>query len=376
MTLMADPAILPQALNLSGQHRSAEVLINLGALAHNIHWIQRRVGPRCMVMAVVKADGYGHGTKEIASAALAAGACALGVATSDEALALRETQGFEATPILVMAPTLPSEAEPLQRAGVGVAVGSNLVLQTHLNVARRLGVPARLHVQLDTGIGRDGFRFSDFSWLDLLSSAPECLEAMFTHFAVADGLSPEDFEFTELQFSRFIDGAQRVREAGHEPILHAANSGAILRHHGMECHFVRPGMMLYGVDPSGHRLPEDPLQPVLTLRSRLAAIREMEAGDTISYARTFTVPSHRRIGIVPLGYGDGFPVAFSNKGHVLLHGRPAPIRGRVCMDQFMIDLSDHPAAVLGDEVVIYGEQNGASIRLEDCLLYTSDAADE
>ena len=339
--------------------------IDLGAIRHNIRAIAGVIGPERRVMAVVKSDAYGHGMVPVAKASLEAGAVAFGVATSDEGLTLRETAGFEKVPILVMAPTTESEIEAMQRADLAFAVGSVALLRAHLRVARKRGQAARVHMQLDTGIGRDGVRYDDFEFLNVLSAEDATLEGLFTHFAVADGLTPDEIAFTQLQFSRFQEGVQRVREAGHRPVTHCANSGAILRHREMLCDMVRPGMMTYGVDPAGFVKAAMDLRPALSFKSRLAAVKWMEPGDTVSYGRLWTVPTRRRIGIVPVGYGDGYIRSLSNKGTVLVRGQRVPIRGRVCMDQFMVDLHDVPDAELNDEVVLYGEQQGARLTLEE-----------
>lgn len=339
--------------------------IDLGAIRHNIRAIAGAIGPQRRVMAVVKSDAYGHGMVPVAKASLDAGAAAFGVATSDEGLTLRETAGFENAFILVMAPTTEAEIEALQAANLSFAVGSVDLLRAHLRVGRRRGKLPRIHMQLDTGIGRDGVRHDDLEFLDVLAAEGATIEGLFTHFAVADGLSDDEIAFTKLQFERFQNGARRVREAGHRPTVHCANSGAILRHREMFCDMVRPGMMTYGVDPAGFVKAAMELRPALSFKSRLAAVKWMEPGDTISYGRLWTVPSRRRIAIVPVGYGDGYIRSFSNKGTVLVRGKRVPIRGRVCMDQFMVDLAEVPEAQLGDEVVLYGEQHGTRLSLEE-----------
>src|SRR5690606_27650664 len=155
----------------------------------------------------------------------------------------------------------------------------------------------------------------------------------WAHYAVSDCFPPEHVAFTKLQTARFAEALAKVRSAGLKPIAHAANSGAVLRHPDSYFDMVRPGMMIYGCDPAGPVEPPIPLRPSLTLRSALSAVKWMESGDTVSYGRLFTVPDRRRIGIVPVGYGDGYMRSLSNRWHVLVRGRKVPIRGRVCMDQ-------------------------------------------
>lgn len=339
--------------------------VNLSALRANVAVVRARVGAGRRIMAVVKADAYGHGMVPVARACLAAGAEALGVATTAEALELRAAPEFARVPLLVMAPTLGSDAHALQNADVAVAIGNIRLLRDHLKLANTRGTPARLHIQIDTGIGRDGFRFDDLSWLDETRGVGRCVEGLFMHFAVADGVSEAENEFTRLQTARFVEVAATARNAGLRPLVHAANSGTVLRHPAAHFDMVRPGIMLYGCEPAGDRSLFDGLAPVMTLRSVIGSIREMEPGDTVSYGRLFEVPSRRRMAIVPIGYGDGYPRMLSNKFDVLIRGRRAPIRGRVCMDQIVVDLEGLPEAMIGDEVVLYGAQGAERITIEE-----------
>jgi len=348
---------------MSLPYRRSFVEIDLSAIAHNTRVIAEAMAP-ARVLAVVKADAYGHGAVPVARASLAAGAWGLAVATTDEALALRSVPEFAHVRILVMAPTLADEARALQAARLDVTIGNLELLRHHLEVARDLG-PARLHIQVDTGIGRDGFRFDDTSYLEAFAPADPSFAGFLCHFSVADGLTPDEEAFTRLQQERFEALRAQVLARGHRPLFHTGNSGAILRHRYVKGDLVRPGMMLYGVDPAGTLNPPLDLRPVLTLKSRLGSVRRIKAGDSVSYGRTWTATSHTTIGVVPLGYGDGFPRLFSNKGMVLVHGRRVPIRGRVCMDQFMVDLSEVPGARDGDEVVVYGSQGAERLALEE-----------
>lgn len=316
---------------------------------------------------MVKCNGYGHGMTQVAHAALEAGAIGLGVATVDEALNLRETEGFELAPIVTLAPTTVGDVPYLQAAHIAVSVGSVDLLKAHLVHARKLGRPARLHVQVDTGLGRDGIRFDDFRFLNDLAttSAAASAEGIFTHFAVSDSAQLPDAEFTNEQRERFERAMRAAFRAGLKPICHAANSGAVLRHAQTHFDAVRPGILLYGATPGGATAVKLDLRPALTFKAALVSIKEMEEGDTISYGRLFKVPTRRRIGIVSAGYGDGYKLGFTNKGEVLIRGTRCPVRGRICMDQFMVDLSEVPDAQLGDEVVLYGRQGEARISLEE-----------
>lgn len=342
--------------------------VNLEALRANIRAIGAHINRGCRIMAVVKANGYGHGVVPIARAALEAGATHLAVATADEALHLRETPGFRRTPILVTGPSFPEEAEILQEAGLAFSVGTLPLLRHHLAIAERRGRKARIHLQIETGIGRDGLRHDDPAPLLEFSGRERHLEAIWTHFSVSDELDPESVEFTALQCRRLREFEALCRQAGLKPLRHAANSGGVLHHASTWLDLVRPGMMIYGVDPSRAPHCPVPLRPVMTVRSRLAVIRTMEPGDCISYGREWVVPTRRRIGTIPIGYGDGYPRSLSNRFFALLRGRRVPIRGRVCMDQIMVDLADVPEAREGDEVVLFGSQGGERLSLEEAAV--------
>jgi len=339
--------------------------VNLAALRHNLDYIRRRVGPRVGIMAVVKADAYGHGMIAIAREALRWGVQAFAVATADEALALRESDGFASVPILLAGPSFPDDAEALQRARISVAVGSTEQVMTHLAVARRLGAPPRLHVKFDTGMGRYGFHPGRLDVFDLLAATPEAVEGLMTHFAVSDSARPGDIDFTVCQRMQFERIVERVWSAGLRPVVHAANSGAVLHHPDAAYELVRPGILLYGAnpDPEGEALP---LQPVMTLTTRIVAVRDHPQGASISYGRRYRMPRDGRVGILPIGYGDGLPRSLGDcGGEVIVRGRRVPIAGRVCMDQTMVDLTDVPGAVVGDEAVLYGGSGGAVVTLEE-----------
>ncbi len=359
-TRLAEPAS-----SVAENLRPTRALIDLNAVRHNIGVVRRGIGMKPRIMAVVKANAYGHGMVPVARAAVQAGATALGVATADEGLALRESEGFADADILVMSPTLAHEADAMQGADVGCAVGSLELLKHHLDVAHRAGRRARVHVQVETGIGRDGIRFDEPEWINLAAANADHIAGIFTHFAVADGIEADQIAFTNLQCDRFEAVVAQARSAGVHATIHAANSGAILRHPRAHYDMVRPGIMIYGIEPSD--MPElcPELRPVLSLRSAIASLRMAEPGDTISYGRTWTAQQPTLIGIVPAGYGDGYLRQFSNRAEVLVRGRRVPVRGRVCMDQFMIDLSTVPEAGIGDEVVLYGAQGAGSIRAEE-----------
>lgn len=345
--------------------RPTVAVVDLAALRSNLDYVRRLIGPRRGIIAVVKADGYGHGMIPIAREAVRWGVAALGVGTADEALELRNSEGLGEVPIIVMGPTLPDDAELLQDAGVRIAVGTLDSLKANLRAARRRGAPAHLHLKIDTGMGRNGFAPDDPHWFEAVRRNGEDIEGIFTHFAVSESRDLEAMAFTNEQRERFEAAVRRVHRLGLRPVHHAANSGAILNHPQTHFELVRPGLLLYGAEPSGEYLSGAPLKPVLRLQSRLLAIYQRRAGETISYGRTWRLDRDSPIGVIPVGYGDGYPRSLSNRADVLIHGRRAPIVGTVCMDQLLVDLSGIPEARPGDDVILYGAQGRHSITLEE-----------
>lgn len=343
-------------------YRPTIATISLDAVRHNIRAIQEKVGAGCRVMAVVKANAYGHGMAQVAKASLEAGAAWLGVATVDEAIALRDLK-FKA-PILIMGPTLPEHAEILVAKNISVAVGSLEVARALGRAARKLGKKARIHIKADTGMGRFGFW-----WENLAALLPEIkkirglhLEGCFTHFATSD---IADYTYTRWQhenFTKLLAAAaqQKIRF----DIIHAANSGAIMQHPETYHDIVRAGVMLYGMLPDSETKPTVPIKPVMTLTTRLVEIREHPKGRCISYGCTWQMPHAGRVGILPIGYGDGYSRKFSNKGQVVIHGRRAPIIGRVCMDQTLVDLNAIPEAQIGDDVLLWGQSEIGVLKVE------------
>jgi alanine racemase len=355
--------------------RRSWVEVDLGALRHNVDLIRRHVGPDRLIYAVVKSDAYGHGAVPVARAALEAGANALAVATTDEALELRETAPFYKVPILMMGPSEPGEAIALQRARILSGVGGPALLEAHLAAAARLGQPPLVHLQVETGIGRDGFRHDDASPFARLVEARAGLAGIWTHFSMSDDTAPEAVDFTRRQMAMLLDTLALARRHGLNPQVHAANSAAIMGHPETLADAVRPGLMLYGSDPNGDDPPRWPLRQVLSLHTRIAVIRDMPAGAGISYGATWRVPAGgARIATLPIGYGDGLPRRMSNHFDVLVGGRRVPCRGRVCMDQIMVDVSTVPDAAPGDEVVIFGRQGGANISITEAARHAQSIA--
>ena len=337
--------------------------INLGALAHNVGAIKQFVGPNVAVSAVVKANAYGHGAVEIARTALVSGANGLCVAYLSEAIQLRDA-GITA-PILVLAYTPAAAIPEAIRHDVAFSISELSVAQAASRAALNLQKPARVHLKIDTGMSRLGVLAHEaLPLIEALTTLPGVrLEGIFTHFSWADG----DPDYTSLQLRRLNETLSQTQHPQHRVTIHAANSAATLNH--PEAHFnqVRPGVSLYGLTPfaSGWgKLPVD-LQPVLSWKAQLALVKTLPAGTPISYGNTYICDTPRRIGVVPVGYADGFRRAPNHYGAVLIDGQRAPILGRVCMDQTMVDVTDIPAAHTDSEVVIIGQQGQARITTED-----------
>lgn len=345
-------------------HRPTCARIDLAAFRRNLDFVRQRVGPKVKVVAVVKAHAYGHGMKVLAREALAWGADFLGVATVDEALELRETAGFSRTPILLLGPTMPTDADALVAASISTAVGTPELLKAMFQAGESRTIVPRIHLKIDTGMGRYGFAPHHHDSFLAFGKMPGALEGLMTHFSVSDGTSAEEIAYTNQQMDAFERVAAAVRSLGMTPILHAANSGGVLHHPRSFYDMVRPGMMLYGANPDPHGA-EFPLHQVMTLATRIVAIHEHRAGDAISYGRTYRMPRDGRVAILPVGYGDGLPRILSNKMSVLLRGRRLAQSGRICMDQTMVDVTELPEAAVGDEVVLYGSQGGERIALEE-----------
>jgi alanine racemase len=337
--------------------------IDLGAIAHNVTTIKRHIGPDVAMMAVVKANAYGHGAVEVARAVLAAGAERLAVARIEEGIELR-LAGISA-PILVMNYTPPES--------VTAAIDHDLTLTvTEWPVAERLSqqartqvTVARIHVKVDTGMGRFGLLPDEVvPFFEQLASLPNIeIEGLFSHFSVAD---LADKSYTWQQFDLFQSILDQLDETGFQVATrHIANSAATLDLPAMHLDAVRVGIAMYGLWPSAAIEPVLPLKPALSLKSRVARVRNLPAGASISYGRTYITPRPMRVALIPVGYGDGYHRLLSNRGAVLIDGQRAPVIGRVCMDQFVVDVSEIGPVALDDEVVLIGCQANDCISAEE-----------
>jgi alanine racemase len=316
------------------------------SLRGNISAIRSLLGA-VRLMGVVKANAYGHGANWVARILLDEGASYLAVATPDEALSLREA-GIDA-PILLFGAAPPEPAAELSRRDITLTVVDFDSAAAYSKVARGLTAPVKCHLKLDTGMGRLGFRSADDAARAL--TLPGLLyEGIYTHLAVSD--TPDGGEYTRGQISELSAATTELeRIAGQRFALrHAANSGAVGAYPESLFDIARPGIMLYGC--SGHA----GFVPVMELKTRIAQIKTLSVGDSVSYGRTFTASRPTRAAIIPVGYADGLPRALSNKMNMSVCGKPAPQIGTICMDMCVLDVTDIPEAQAGSVVTVFGRE--------------------
>ena len=342
---------------------STWVEVDLDRFAANLRAIRDLIGPKRGVFLVVKADAYGHGAVEMAEAAALEGVEVLGVATLHEGIQLRQS-GCR-LPIVVLSPLLESEIAEAIAHDLEPTVAELEFARALSAAAKTAGKPSRCHVEIDTGMGRTGVQ-EDLAeeFLAKLDTLPALrLASVYTHFPDADA---SDLGFAQGQIERFQALIARLAKRGIKPPrFHAANSAGTLNLADSRFDWVRVGLIAYGHRPP--RAPATPaLEPVMSFKSRLVQIRDLPAGHPISYGRTFEAPRDSRIGVVPVGYGHGYSWLNSNRGFMQVAGARAAVVGRVTMDLTMVDLTDVPAARIGDEVVLFGgAADGGAPSLEE-----------
>jgi alanine racemase len=360
----------PSASGLSsgvGTDRPTVARISLGALTHNFEEVLRRAKGR-KVLAVVKANAYGHGLVPVARHLLGQGAHMLGVALVEEGRELREA-GIDA-PVLVMGPVFPEQADAVAKWRLTPALSNNTVARALADAACRRSLTVAVHVKVDTGMSRTGV--SPETALDLIQELGTLkgivVEGLMTHFADAD---LRDKAFAARQMERFEKLIGALTERGISiPLRHAANSAAILDYQRALFTMVRPGLMLYGYDPVEGNASGASLQPVLSLVTRIFLLKKVPAGTPVSYGRTFVTARESFIATIPIGYADGFSRSLSNRGEALVRGCRVPVAGRVCMDMTMLDVTDVPGVSEGDEVVLIGSSGGEKITAADLAAMT------
>ena len=338
--------------------------IDLEALRYNFREVKARAGalPLC---AVVKADSYGHGAVQCARVFAEEGAAWLAVSCLTEAVQLRKAG--QTLPILILGHVQPAYAAALIQNDITVACYSLAQAHALSEAAVAAGGRVHIHLKADTGMGRIGFAVrSGFAEtlreLEALYALPGLdICGVFQHFAVADSVEPDDERYTDEQHALFAQVVERLRADGC-PVgtVHCANSAAQLRHPEWRHDLTRAGIILYGLDPSNEvRFPA--LQPVMSLKSVVTFVKELQPGQSVSYGRTFTADKPMRVATVCVGYADGYPRMLSggpDRGVMVIRGQRAPVVGRVCMDQTMVDVTDIPGVKMGDEVTVFGPDGG------------------
>jgi len=340
--------------------------INLDAVLHNAHVLHEKA-PHAQVMGVVKTDGYGHGAvplaKELEPLPFMYG---FATATAEEAFCLRMA-GIK-KPLLVLGYVFPYAYSPLIGQNIRMTLFEEEARKAISEEAKGQGKKAVVHVKVDTGMSRIGIQ-PDQAGLEFLGRILQDehlqLEGIFTHFAKADECEKAD---AYEQFRVFSEFCKKAEEQYHVriPCKHCANSAAILEMPSTCMDAVRAGISLYGLWPSeGIRRSSGDLHPAFSLHSHIVYIKTLPAGRPISYGGTFVTHRSTRVATIPVGYGDGYPRSLSGRGHVLIHGERAPILGRICMDQFMVDVTDIPSAVSGDRVTLIGRDGNREITMEE-----------
>lgn len=357
----------------SGQNARAWVEVDRSAIRANMARLRSHPGLKdSAVMAVVKADAYGHGLVPVAQTALEAGADWLGVATVTEGSALREA-GVRAPVLLLCAPA-PGEAERLLRCDLVASVGDASTREALARAAHRLELPKppSVHLEIDTGMGRAGVLPDEALefWRQTVAMGLR-VTGLMTHFADADG----DAEFTRAQHSAFTAVRRSLEQAGAQfEHVHMSNSAGSLRLGMTDSTMFRAGLLLYGVHPLLSDVPGISLHPAMCVKARVATVRSLPQGHPISYGATHRLARSSRVATILIGYGDGYPRRLSNCGAMLIQGRRAPILGRVCMDQTVVDVTDIPGVVPGDVAVCLGGQGGDRLSVEELavLLQTTE----
>ena len=344
--------------------RPTRIRVDLGAIGHNLATIRAHTG--VPVLAIIKANAYGHGLLPVARHLEACGAAQLGVAFVEEGIALRQA-GIR-LPILVMGGLFGRQLGQFIAHDLEVTVSSLDKLRQVEATAEAMGRRAVVHLKIDTGMERIGVHsYSCQPFIEAALASRGCVvKGLYSHLACADDPA---HPMTALQIERFREACAHAERACSRlgvpmPLRHLANSGGVLHHPESWLDMVRPGIALYGVRPDPASRCAIELRPALSLVSQVAYFKVVRGGATVSYGATWAAPTDTRVITLPIGYGDGWPRALSSKGEVLVRGLRKPVIGRICMDQFMVDLGPQGTAYNEDEVVLIGRQGDETIRVE------------
>jgi alanine racemase len=344
--------------------RPTRAEIYLDNIVHNLSEVKRWVGKKVKIMGVVKANAYGHGACQVAKVLIENGVSYLAVATIEEALELREC-GIN-IPILVIGYTPLPQAKELIVHNITQTVFDINYVKDLERIALNVGKKAKVHVKVDTGMGRIGYtdlKVAEKEIEKMMEMEGVEVEGIFSHFATSD---EKNKTYAEKQFDMFKKLLERLKEKGiNIPLKHIANSGAIIDLKYTYLDMVRPGIVLYGSYPSEEVERPLDLKQTMGFKTKIVHIKEVPEGTSISYGRTFITKRKSKIATLPVGYADGFNRLLSNNHHVLVKGKYAPVIGRICMDQTMIDVTDIEGVELGDDVVIFGNQDGEKITADE-----------
>lgn len=327
--------------------------VDLSAIAHNVQVTRKVLKPGTKICAVVKADAYGHGAVPVATAALAAGVNYLAVSMTQEAVELREA-GIMA-PILILGTMTPEHEKAIVDYKITQTVYDLTTAQALSAMALQENKTVKVHLAVDTGMNRIGCRPSEAADLaEAISHLPHVeLEGLFSHFATADETNKD---YAQHQVALFNQAVESIKARGIEiPLIHLDNSAGITEMPGTEFNMVRQGITLYGWWPSKEVKQCLDIRPVMSLKAEVVFVKQVPAGEKVSYGCTYETKEPTLIATLPLGYADGVSRKLSNKGYVSIRGYKAPIIGRICMDQFMVDVTHVPNVHAGDEAVIFGD---------------------
>ncbi len=347
------------------QHSRVCAEINLDNFEHNLDEIERLLGPGTEICAVIKTDGYGHGAVPLARVLEERESVwGYAVATADEALELCDA-GLK-KPILILGYVFDEDMEDLIERDIRLTVFTVETARMLSGAAYESGKTVKIHIKMDTGMSRIGFACTDETAdeIEEIAALPNIeIEGLFTHFAMAD---MRDKSFSELQARRFFAVRDALGERGIDiPLCHISNSAAIIDMPQYDLDLARAGIILYGLWPSDEVSRDRiDLKPLMTLKSHVVQVKTLTDGNIVSYGGTYRVDGEEVIATIPVGYGDGYPRTLSNVGYVLIRGQRAPICGRICMDQFMVNVTDIPGVKPGDEVILAGRCGEEEITLE------------
>lgn len=336
--------------------------VDLDALAHNVQQIRRHLKEKVEILAVVKADAYGHGAEAVAKELALAGVSLFGVACIEEGIALRESG--VALPILVLSGVYPGDLQEVLRNRLTPVLYTWETCRALMEEAQKFPQQVSVHVKVDTGMNRLGFSWRNWgAILEFLRSQENLrVQGLLSHLAVAESEDPGDRAFTEEQIRRFKACVHQAKTAGMDlRYVHLANSAATVRWEEARFNLVRAGLILYGVDPGSSREKGIGLRPALTWKTAVLSVKQVPAGDSVSYGRLYSLRRDSLIATLPVGYADGYRRCLSNRGEVLIRGQRARVAGVVCMDLILVDVTAIPGVQPGDEVVLLGRQGTEEI---------------